>query len=101
MPSGKSRQTGSGSSRRKPQKRKVRSKFMERHIDQVFGDFVSKPEDVHDGKYGPRGSDSRCAAAAAWQAWRPARPDLLDNMDAPVPLVGQSSLRSASACADV
>jgi hypothetical protein len=65
MPSGKSKKTGSGSSRHKPQKRQVRGKFVERHIDQIFGDFVQKPEEVHDGKHGPLGSTNRCVPGHA------------------------------------
>eukprot|EP01025_Chloroclados_australasicus_P062458 TRINITY_DN8205_c0_g1_i6.p2 TRINITY_DN8205_c0_g1~~TRINITY_DN8205_c0_g1_i6.p2 ORF type:complete len:151 (+),score=17.15 TRINITY_DN8205_c0_g1_i6:45-455(+) len=49
---------GSGN-RRKPQKRAVRGKFIERHIDQVFDDFEKPSEDVHDGKQGPQGTTSR------------------------------------------
>jgi bud site selection protein 20 len=59
MPSGKSRQTGSGSSRKKIQKQKARGKFIERHIDQVFDDFLKDPSDVHDGKRGPVGTSTR------------------------------------------
>jgi bud site selection protein 20 len=60
MPSGKSKQTGGGSSRHKIQKRKSRAKFSERHIDQVFDDFVKPAGEVLDGKHGPVGTSGRC-----------------------------------------
>ena len=61
MPAGRSRKTGSGSSRHKVQKRAANRRFNARHIDQVFDDFSQQPQDVHDGRVGPIGSESKCA----------------------------------------
>lgn len=60
MPAGKSRNTGSGSSRHKVQKRSARTKFESRHIDQVFEDYVQQEVAVVcDGKHGPLGTTTR------------------------------------------
>lgn len=70
MPAGRSRKTGSGSSRHKVQKQAAKRKFDARHIDQVFNDFSQQPGEVHDGRTGPIGTDSKCVPLAQCQHLR-------------------------------
>ena len=37
----------------------MRGQFVERHIDQVFSDFVKPPEQVHDQAQGPVGTTDK------------------------------------------
>lgn len=60
MPAGRSKKTGSSRCNSKVSKRRARTTFMTRHIDQVFDDFVKEPSAVHDGVVGPVGNNSKC-----------------------------------------
>lgn len=59
---GNSKKTGGGPKRHRVNKQRVRGKFCERHIDQVFDDMLKGPEAVHDGARGPVGTTSRHAS---------------------------------------
>lgn len=59
---GNSKKTGGSSKRHRVNKQKVRGKFCERHIDQVFDDLLKSPQAVHNGSVGPVGTSSRRAS---------------------------------------